>query len=82
MAVLAAARPAAALSRSPACTHLLAPTSIHSPTHPTPTQQAEYCERGSVTDVLRAGRVDPAAAAQLGWGRRLSMALDAAKGMM
>ena len=42
----------------------------------------EYCSRGSLTAVLRAARADPAAAAGLTWGRRLGMALDAAKGML
>lgn len=51
------------------------------PTPPAP--PAEYCERGSVTEVLRAARVSGGwAAAQLTWARRLGMALDAAKGMM
>ena len=42
----------------------------------------EYCSRGSLTAVLRAARLDPAAAAGLTWSRRLGMALDAAKGML
>lgn len=42
----------------------------------------EYCAKGSMTDVLRIGRKDPAKAAQLTWSRRLAMALDAAKGML
>ena len=41
----------------------------------------EYCERGSLTDVLRAGKRDAAAAAELTWPRRLGMALEAATGM-
>jgi hypothetical protein len=43
----------------------------------------EYCARGSLTDVLKAGRTGkPAAAADLSWRRRLGMALDAATGML
>lgn len=42
----------------------------------------ELCERGSVTDCLRRARSDPAAATELTWHRRLSIALDAAKGML
>ncbi|GAB4815428.1 hypothetical protein N2152v2_002474, partial [Parachlorella kessleri] len=42
----------------------------------------EYCSRGSLADVLRSARGAPGrAAAQLGWARRLSMAIDAATGM-
>ena len=33
----------------------------------------EYCSRGSLTDVLRAARPAPAAAARLDWARRLNM---------
>ena len=33
----------------------------------------EYCQRGSLTDVLSEGQSDPAAAAQLTWHRRLRM---------
>jgi serine/threonine protein kinase len=47
-----------------------------------PPGPAEYCSRGSLLDVLRAGHVSPQAALQLTWVRRLSMALDAAKGML
>lgn len=39
----------------------------------------EFCERGSVTEVLRQARTDPAADRELTWARRLIMALDAAK---
>lgn len=42
---------------------------------------AEYCGRGSLTDVLRGGKNSPAKAKLLDWARRLNMALDAAKGM-
>lgn len=33
----------------------------------------EYCSKGSLTDVLKAARQSPAAAARLDWGRRLGM---------
>ena len=39
----------------------------------------EWCARGSLYDLLDAGRKDPAMAAQLSWARRLTIALDAAK---
>lgn len=42
----------------------------------------EYCARGSLNDVFKRARATPALAAQLDWGRRLNMVLDAAKGMM
>ena len=43
----------------------------------------EYCARGSLTDVIRAARGDPAGAgALLNWQRKLSMLLDAARGML
>lgn len=48
--------------------------------HP-PCLVTEFCERGSLTDCLRAARGDPAVAAQLTWRRRLTMAIDAALGM-
>jgi serine/threonine protein kinase len=41
----------------------------------------EWCARGSLTDVLKAGKDSTTAAADLTWQRRLGMALDAAKGM-
>ena len=41
----------------------------------------EYCSRGSLYDCLAAARDQPAAAAQLAWHRRLSMAVDAAAGL-
>lgn len=44
--------------------------------------RAEYCNRGSLADVLRAARTDPGRLAQLSWLRRLGMALDACKGML
>lgn len=43
---------------------------------------AEYCGRGSLTQVLQEGLKSPQRAAQLTWPRRLRMALDAAKGML
>lgn len=43
----------------------------------------EFCERGSLTDVLKRGRKgEPGALEALGWRLRLSMAADAAKGML
>lgn len=33
----------------------------------------EYCSRGSLSDVFRAARQQPEAAARLDWGRRLRM---------
>lgn len=42
----------------------------------------EWCSRGSVYDILVKARKNPALGAQLDWPRRLSMALDAAKGML
>ncbi|KAL4435909.1 hypothetical protein ABPG77_000671 [Micractinium sp. CCAP 211/92] len=41
----------------------------------------EYCELGSVADVLKKAKADPEVAKQLSWPRRLSMAIDAAKGL-
>jgi hypothetical protein len=43
---------------------------------------AEYCARGSLYDVLRRGRQDPARAAELTWSLRLAMAGDAARGLL
>ncbi|KDD73320.1 protein tyrosine kinase [Helicosporidium sp. ATCC 50920] len=45
-----------------------------------PCVASEYCARGSLTDVLRRAR--SGAGGGLDWARRLSMALDAAKGML
>jgi serine/threonine protein kinase len=43
----------------------------------------EFCERGSLTDVLKRGRKgEPGAVEALNWRSRLSMAADAAKGML
>ncbi|DBA72008.1 TPA: hypothetical protein ACH3X2_010748 [Trebouxia sp. C0005] len=42
----------------------------------------EFCARGSLFDVLRKARTSPAFAQQLDWSKRLSMALDAAKGVL
>ena len=50
--------------------------------HEPPTIVTEYCSRGSLTQVLATARTDPAVAAQLTWQRRLSMAVDAAAGML
>lgn len=50
--------------------------------HDPPAILTEYCARGSLTEVLAAGRTDPAAAAQLTWARRLAMAVNAASGML
>ncbi|KAI3430255.1 hypothetical protein D9Q98_004851 [Chlorella vulgaris] len=47
-----------------------------------PAVVTEYCSRGSLLDVLRAAHHVEQAAQQLTWVRRLSMALDAAKGML
>ena len=43
---------------------------------------AEYCSRGSLYDLLRQAGGSPALAKQLDWPKRLSIALDAAKGML
>lgn len=52
------------------------------PTNPPSYSQsaAEYCERGSLTDVLQAAREDPQQAAQLTWRRRLCMVRGASCG--
>ncbi|GBF95597.1 hypothetical protein Rsub_08578 [Raphidocelis subcapitata] len=42
----------------------------------------EFCALGSLYDVLRKARREPAFAARLTWPRRLLMALDAGKGML
>jgi hypothetical protein len=42
----------------------------------------EFCAKGSMTDCLRAARGDANVAAQLTWRRRLSMALDARRGLL
>ncbi|KAL4421755.1 hypothetical protein ABPG77_009738 [Micractinium sp. CCAP 211/92] len=47
-----------------------------------PAVVTEFCSRGSLLDVLRLARGSQQAAAALTWVRRLSMALDAAKGML
>ncbi|KAL4458802.1 hypothetical protein ABPG75_013667 [Micractinium tetrahymenae] len=41
----------------------------------------EYCEQGSIADVLKKAKAQPDVAKQLSWPRRLSMAIDAAKGL-
>eukprot|EP00884_Botryococcus_braunii_P005423 jgi/Botrbrau1/14882/Bobra.0248s0001.1 len=43
---------------------------------------AEYCSRGSLSDLLGRARTTPAIAQQLTWFRRLTMALETAKGML
>ncbi|KAK9820960.1 hypothetical protein WJX81_007609 [Elliptochloris bilobata] len=47
-----------------------------------PCMVTAFCARGSLLDVLARARTSPAAAADLGWGRRLALALEAAKGML
>ncbi|KAI7844166.1 hypothetical protein COHA_002301 [Chlorella ohadii] len=42
----------------------------------------EYCSRGSLYDCLAAARDNSAAAAQLTWHRRLSMAIDGGTGLL
>ncbi|PSC74168.1 Serine threonine-kinase CTR1 [Micractinium conductrix] len=42
----------------------------------------EFCQLGSLSDLLTKARSDPAAAAALTWPRRLTLALDAALGML
>ncbi|KAL4434012.1 hypothetical protein ABPG75_000453 [Micractinium tetrahymenae] len=42
----------------------------------------EFCAKGSLYAVLQRARQSGEAAAQLGWGRRLGMALDAAVGLL
>ena len=56
------------------------PSALRSSSQPTvgvcrepPCLVTEYCQRGSLTDVLAEGRRDPAVAAQLTWHRRLLM---------
>lgn len=43
---------------------------------------SEYCSRGNLTEVLYAAKTNPAKAAELTWHRRLSLAMDAAQGML
>lgn len=64
-------------------------TTPHLPTHtrththtPCTHLLAEFCAKGSLYNVLQRGRQSPEAAAQLGWQRRLGMALDAAVGLL
>lgn len=48
--------------------------SLSCPSSPLPPPpQAEYCAKGSLTELLAEGREDAAAAAELTWRRRLSM---------
>ena len=42
----------------------------------------EICQKGSLTDVIRAARRDPRCAAELTWRVRLTIAAGAAKGML
>lgn len=42
----------------------------------------EYCERGSLADVLRKAREGPPSDADLPWARRLEMAVGGARGML
>ena len=42
----------------------------------------EYCAKGSLTEVLKQAKASPQKAALLTWAKRLTMALDAAKGML
>ncbi|KAI7839198.1 hypothetical protein COHA_007087 [Chlorella ohadii] len=50
--------------------------------HEPPCIVTEFCARGSLCDLLAAARSDPEVAAQLSWRRRLTMAADAAVGML
>eukprot|EP00887_Chlorella_sp_A99_P004769 scaffold4.g4769.t1 len=50
--------------------------------HPHCVAFLEYAERGSLADILRAAKADPAAALELTWARRLQLALDAALGCL
>ena len=47
-----------------------------------PALVTEYCSRGSLYSVLSTARRDPGAAVQLGWRRRLTMALEAGAGLL
>ncbi|DBB01174.1 hypothetical protein WJX77_003342 [Trebouxia sp. C0004] len=47
-----------------------------------PCTVTEFCARGSMFDVLAKARTSPLLAQQLDWPKRVSMALDAAKGML
>lgn len=42
----------------------------------------EYCQRGSLYDVLQTAKRDASVAAQLTWRRRLGMAVDAGTGLL
>lgn len=50
--------------------------------HDPPAIVTEFCERGSLAEVLAVARGDPQAAAELTWARRLTMACHAAAGML
>lgn len=48
-----------------------------------PCIMTEYCDRGSLTDVLKKAKADSTEANELTWSRRLTtMAVDAAQGML
>lgn len=48
-------------------------TREHLSEHPCAHQPAEYCSRGSLTDIIRAAKARPEVAAELTWERRLAM---------
>jgi serine/threonine protein kinase len=50
--------------------------------HNPPCIVTEYCSRGGLDSVLAEARRDPAALAKMTWKRRLSLVLDAARGML
>ncbi len=62
------------------CTHTWTgtPTQTSNPHH----EFAEFCAKGSLYNVLQRARQSTEASAQLGWQRRLGMALDAAVGLL
>lgn len=47
-----------------------------------PSTPAEFCDQGSLMDLLEEARDSPEQAAELSWARRLGMALDAARGIL
>lgn len=51
--------------------------STYPPTHPP--RPAEFCQRGSLYDVLKQAGRNQALSKQLDWVKRINMALDAAK---
>lgn len=62
-------------TRRPACIHRRRLPAAHR-------LPAEYCERGSVADVLQRAREGAGADDGLPWARRLELALGAARGML